>query len=247
MDYQLGPGPLQVDQNTIDEKIKGDIGIVENGDVATHAIPSGYYVIWKGDLYVAKTDISSGTTLSTSNLTAKPNGLGADVAALNSKLTSTADTIDSFISVFQSDTAVHNVRIASGTLATTLYGNAHSGACTGFRVSDYVVYSAFDSDGMFVTGWVDISQRTATFSRPIKYIDYSGEFAITTADDGVFYKEISRDVLGIPNNATLLFAQFTTGFLSSEILSITSNSTKLFIMARTSRTVTRAIRVFYLG
>jgi hypothetical protein len=86
MDYQLGPGPLQVDQNTIDEKIKGDIGIVENGDVATHAIPRGYYVIWKGDLYVAKTDISSGTTLSTSNLTAKPNGIGADVATLSNNL-----------------------------------------------------------------------------------------------------------------------------------------------------------------
>lgn len=86
MDYQLGPGPLQVDQNTIDEKIKGDIGIVENGDVATHAIPSGYYVIWKGDLYIAKTDISSGTTLSTSNLTAKSKGLGGEVAALNSKI-----------------------------------------------------------------------------------------------------------------------------------------------------------------
>lgn len=89
MDYQLGPGPLQVDQNTIDEKIKGDIGIVENGDVATHTIPNGYYVIWKGDLYVAKTDISSGTTLSAEsngNLTAKSNGLGGEVAALNSKI-----------------------------------------------------------------------------------------------------------------------------------------------------------------
>ena len=90
MDYQLGPGPLQVDQSTIDEKIKGDIGIVENGDVATHAITKGYYVIWKGDLYIAKTDISSGTTLSAAssgNLTAKPSGLGADVAILNSKIT----------------------------------------------------------------------------------------------------------------------------------------------------------------
>ena len=102
MDYQLGPGPLQVDQNTIDEKIKGDIGIVENGDVATHAISSGYYVIWKGDLYVAKTDISSGTTLSAAsngNLTAKPNGLGAEVAALNSKLTAYAGTSQQFILV----------------------------------------------------------------------------------------------------------------------------------------------------
>ena len=89
MDYQLGPGPLQVDQNTIDEKIKSDIGIVENGDVATHAITKGYYVIWKGDLYIAKTDISSGTTLSAAssgNLTAKPSGLGAEVAALNSNI-----------------------------------------------------------------------------------------------------------------------------------------------------------------
>lgn len=107
MDYQLGPGPLQVDQNTIDEKIKGDIGIVENGDVATHAIPSGYYVIWKGDLYVAKTDISSGTTLSTSNLTAKPNGLGADVAALNSKMT----YHDDFITSFESNWSSPNVKV----------------------------------------------------------------------------------------------------------------------------------------
>lgn len=100
MDYQLGPGPLQVDQNTIDEKIKGDIGIVENGDVATHAIPSGYYVIWKGDLYVAKTDISSGTTLSAAsngNLTAKPSGLGAEVAALNGKLNSGANSTNDIL------------------------------------------------------------------------------------------------------------------------------------------------------
>lgn len=89
MDYQLGPGPLQVDQNTTDEKIKGDIGIVENGDIATHAILKDYYVIWKGNLYKAKTDISSGTTLSAEsngNLDPKSNGLGGEVAALNSNL-----------------------------------------------------------------------------------------------------------------------------------------------------------------
>lgn len=89
MDYQLGPGPLQVDQNTTDEKIKGDIGIVENGDIATHAILKDYYVIWKGNLYKAKTDISSGTTLSAEsngNLDLKSNGLGGEVAALNSNI-----------------------------------------------------------------------------------------------------------------------------------------------------------------
>lgn len=95
MDYQLGPGPLQVDQNTTDEKIKGDIGIVENGDIATHAILKNYYVIWKGNLYKAKSDISSGTTLSAEsngNLEPKSNGIGGEVAALNSKMIGYIDT-----------------------------------------------------------------------------------------------------------------------------------------------------------
>ena len=137
MDYQLGPGPLQVDQNTIDEKIKGDIGIVENGDVATHAIPSGYYVIWKGDLYVAKTDISSGTTLSTSNLTAKPNGLGADVAALNSKLSYNLATA-----------TLNSEYIASGAINVIRVGNVAI-----INVSDLKFAKAFDgaSSGNTIT------------------------------------------------------------------------------------------------
>ena len=68
----------------------------------------GYYVIWKGDLYIAKTDISSGTTLSAAsngNLTAKPSGLGADVAALNSKLTLTNASASSDMTVISGGTA----------------------------------------------------------------------------------------------------------------------------------------------
>ena len=133
MDYQLGPGPLQVDQNTIDEKIKGDIGIVENGDVATHAIPSGYYVIWKGDLYVAKTDISSGTTLSSAsngNLTAKTQGIGADVAALNSNTTAVTrhtrktsfSLSDLQAAVADQDLAKHGLKVGD---ETTINGHTY--------------------------------------------------------------------------------------------------------------------------
>lgn len=83
-DFTLGPGPLTPEF----EQIKSDIGIVENGNTATHAIPAGYYVIWKGDLYVARTDISSGTALSAEsngNLTAKTQGIGEDVAEIKRK------------------------------------------------------------------------------------------------------------------------------------------------------------------
>lgn len=72
------------------DKIKSDIGIVEDGNAATHAISAGQYVIWKDELYMADDAISIGETLASSggskNLTAKPNGLGGEIAALNSKI-----------------------------------------------------------------------------------------------------------------------------------------------------------------
>lgn len=176
-----------------------------------------------------------------------PTPKQTDIAALNSKISYQVDNIDSFISVFQSDNFVHTVRIVSSSdsLPRTLYGTSSSGACVGFRTGDYIIYSAFDSDGRFVTGWVTISQRTATFSKPIKNTYYSGELSITSSDDGLFYTEISNATLGIPN-ATLLSAQFASSFSSSETLSISSNSSKVMITARTSRTVTRNIRIFYI-
>ena len=68
-------------------KTRADIGIVEDGDKATHAIAKDQYVIWKGDLYKASQAIPVGTTLSTSNLTAKTSGLGEEVRSLNTAIT----------------------------------------------------------------------------------------------------------------------------------------------------------------
>lgn len=65
---------ISKDNATNIDKTNADIGIVEKGNTATHTITSGQYVIWKGDLYKAKTAIPSGTTLSTTNLEACSNG-----------------------------------------------------------------------------------------------------------------------------------------------------------------------------
>ena len=58
--------------------LKNDLGIVEDGDTATHTIAQGQYVIWQGALYTADAAIASGTTLAASggnkNLTAVANG-----------------------------------------------------------------------------------------------------------------------------------------------------------------------------
>lgn len=83
---------INTNMDTVDTAItatKSDLGIVEDGNTATHSITAGQYVIWKGNLYTAKSAIATGTTLSTSNLTAVSNGglnsLNEQIRTLNWK------------------------------------------------------------------------------------------------------------------------------------------------------------------
>ena len=75
-------------QDTQIAALKNGLGIVEDGDTATHTIAQGQYVIWQGALYTADAAIASGTTLAASggnkNLTAVENG---GLNALNGKIT----------------------------------------------------------------------------------------------------------------------------------------------------------------
>lgn len=66
------------------ESLKGDIGIIENTDVATHSIPAGSYVIWHNELYKASSAIAVDDALSSSNLTAVSGGAANE---LNDKIT----------------------------------------------------------------------------------------------------------------------------------------------------------------
>ena len=63
-----------------------NVGIVQNGNTATQSISKDRYVIWKGSLYTASSNIVSNTGLSGSNLTAVTGGglndVGEKVSAL---------------------------------------------------------------------------------------------------------------------------------------------------------------------
>ena len=73
------------------KNINGCVAIFASGSTAPSAIAAGQYVIWNGALYTARSAISSGATLSTSNLAAVSNGglnaLKSSVDSLNSNLT----------------------------------------------------------------------------------------------------------------------------------------------------------------
>ena len=72
--------------NTAMDQMGSNLGILEIGDTATHAIAKGEYVTWKGASYTADAAISIGETLAATggskNLTACDKGIAN---ALNSK------------------------------------------------------------------------------------------------------------------------------------------------------------------
>ena len=72
------------------KNINGCVAIFASGSTAPSAIAAGQYVIWNGSLYTARSAISSGAPLSTSNLAAVSNGglnaLKSSVDSLNSNL-----------------------------------------------------------------------------------------------------------------------------------------------------------------
>lgn len=53
---------------------ENNVAIIEDTDIATHTIPTGFYVLWKGVLYTASSDITPGTTLSSYNLSLVTDG-----------------------------------------------------------------------------------------------------------------------------------------------------------------------------
>lgn len=73
------------------KKMRRAIAIVEDTDTASRNIASGKYVLWKGVLTKASTAISSGTTLSSSNLTSLDDGAINDLdERINEKINTSA-------------------------------------------------------------------------------------------------------------------------------------------------------------
>lgn len=56
------------------DDVSSGLGYVELTNTATHNIPAGAYVVWKGILFRASSIIAIGDTLSSTNLTTVPNG-----------------------------------------------------------------------------------------------------------------------------------------------------------------------------
>ena len=91
------------------KKLKLGLALVEDGDTASQNIASGKYVSWKGNMCQASSAISSGDTLSSSNLTAVDGGA---LNALNGNCAKKSD----HITVIQTQVTFTAVTIAPGSI-----------------------------------------------------------------------------------------------------------------------------------
>jgi len=93
-----GDDPLIPVIGTIVNRLRKAIAIVEDGDTASQTIAKGKYIVWKGELCQTDSAITQGGTFATSgagkNLTAKTEGLGGEIATLNSKLTMVREEVN---------------------------------------------------------------------------------------------------------------------------------------------------------
>lgn len=91
-------------QDTVKDAIdytRSSVAFREDGATASQNIPLGSYVIWQGEPYISTAAISSGDTLSGSNLTAKPagitNALRTDLNSLSAQIANIGKSPSSFV------------------------------------------------------------------------------------------------------------------------------------------------------
>ena len=124
----------QVAQNTADiaalstsmGNANGAMAIVATGDTAPKAIPAGQFVLWRGGLHTANSAIASGETLSSSNLTAVPDGgLNAVKSAIPAVVDNlTSDSTNSALSAAQGKAL--NGKMETYNLGTNTLANIQS-------------------------------------------------------------------------------------------------------------------------
>ena len=199
------------------EKTKADIAIVENTNNATHNITAGQYVVWKGDLYQASANISTGAGLSGSNLTAVSDG------GLN-------DLIKKYATVTVY-TDLPSMGLTSPATLAAIYAAMAQPSIALLNASDVDVNDRVGPETTYSSGYVKIEKKTAARSRIFYYHKTDAandrEMAITTSNtptgiwinknpDPVFYSDYSavaktHTIAFTEDKAVLIYVTFWGG------------------------------------
>ena len=119
-DLKMGDGDTRSIAEAIDDIIDDEnqmdnsITYTERGYTATQNIPLGKYVIWKNDPYISISNISSGDTLSSSNLLALDHGIVDNLLNIVNNQATQINTLNSNISALNTGSNFIAEMICSG-------------------------------------------------------------------------------------------------------------------------------------
>ena len=107
----------------IDDEYQMDntITYTERGDTATQNIPLGKYVIWKNNPYISIASISTGDTLSSSNLVALDHGIVDNMLQTVNSLVNQINTLNSNKANYEYGTWTPNIERMTITAVTARY------------------------------------------------------------------------------------------------------------------------------
>lgn len=168
------------------KKLKTCLALVEDGNTATQNIAKGKYVIWKGVMCKAASAISSGDTLSNTNLTAVSGGVANECV--------TIDTYNSMATDYM--TLLGRTALTTSYVTVSTYNNR--------KISDYTDLLFVFYRGIWVFGTVFCVRSIFTNVDGVYYVTRAGttgefiECDVKYVDDTHFsIKKITSDTTEI--------------------------------------------------
>ncbi len=177
------------DRDTAIGNVAAGLAIVVTGDTAPANIDSGAYIFLKGHStlatggYHATAAISSGDTISSSNVAADADGIAN---ALNSKMTPEIYSSEAFVGYYNGAKLYRRIFVSS---STSLSNGTATKVLTGLPAYNYIISASF---GFMLSG-ANIFETTDYYLRA--YVDSSGNLYCTqTLSSGAISAIIRADI-----------------------------------------------------
>lgn len=155
------------------------VGIVATGSTAPKAISKGQYVIWNGALYTAKSAISSGTTLSSSNLQSVDDGGLNDLAKIGTIVSSEHSESGRTLNANNSTVYANNsITLTAGkwiVFGTGQISHAVAGTRQGFTITTN------NAPGEFSASRYDLRYQTSDVGNVNQYYNVHGIVELTAS------------------------------------------------------------------
>lgn len=167
-----------------------------------------------------------------------------------------ATSLNEFISIAQEEGNQKLIRF-DATVGSSIIGKSRSGLATIFRVSEYIIYTAFDSYGLVYGGYINTTNNDAVYqsfspSLETKTVKLSeiGITSVTSQDAGWYYATsivIPSNV--VPSGRTIIDVQTAGYYYGDMVYDYYASENKIICRSMTSKNILNSnasVKIIYV-